>query len=92
MSNAEHPAAARGPWRDADGNLIALQSRVEQVVVNANHGALWDRLHQQGQVVGRGTHLIYVCFDRGNQFIALHPHHVRVIDDGDAAAESGDAR
>lgn len=67
------------PWRDAKGVHIPLQSRVEQVAVDKNHGALRERLHQRGQVIGRGHHLIYVRFDHGNRLIALRPHHVRVI-------------
>ncbi len=75
------PASDR--WRDADGTPIPLQSRVEQVVVDTEHGALPCRLHQQGQVTGRGTTLVYVLFDRGNQLIALQPHLVRVLDTHD---------
>jgi hypothetical protein len=67
------------PWRDAEGNPIPLLSRVEQVAVDKDHGALKERLHQRGQVTGRGTRLIYVRFDQGDQLIALRPHHVRVI-------------
>ncbi len=44
-----------------------------------NRGALRERLHHRGQVIGRGIHLIYVRFDRGNQLVALRPHHVRVL-------------
>lgn len=50
--------------------------------MDKNHGAIRERLHHRGQVIGRGTHLIYVRFDRGNQLIALRPHHVRVLDPG----------
>ena len=74
------PQPASDPWRDAKGTPIPLQSRVEQVTVDKGHGALPSRLHQQGQVIGRGTHLIYVRFDHGGQRIALRPHHVRVIE------------
>lgn len=76
MSTPSGPAS--DPWRDADGNHIALMNRVEQVRVDKNHGALRERLHQR-QVIGRGTHLIYVRFDQGNPLIALRPYHVRVI-------------
>jgi hypothetical protein len=69
-----------GPWLDADGTYIPLQSRVEQVVVDKEHGALPSRLHQQGQVVGRGTNLLYIRFDHGGQLIALRPHLVRLLD------------
>ena len=68
------------PWRDAEGTPIPLPSRVEQVVVDTEHGALACRLHQQGQVIGRGTTLLYVLFDHDRQLIALRPHQVRVLD------------
>jgi hypothetical protein len=77
------PQPAADPWRDAEGNLIPLLSRVEQVVVDTEHGALASRLHQQGQVVGRGTNLLYVLFDHDSQLIALRPHLVRVLDTPD---------
>ena len=67
------------PWRDVDGTHISLLSRVEQATVDKNHGALQERLHHQGQVIGRGTNLIYVRFDYRNQLIALRPQHVRVL-------------
>jgi hypothetical protein len=70
---------ASDPWRDAEGTPIPLQSRVEQVVVDKEHGALASRLHQQGQVVGRGTTLVYVLFDHDSQLIALQPHFLRVL-------------
>lgn len=76
-----HPAS--DPWRDAEGTHISFQSRVEQVTVDIEHGALACRLHQQGQVIGRGTNLVYVLFDRGNQMIALRPHLLRVLDTPD---------
>jgi hypothetical protein len=74
------PWGAADPWRDAQGTHIPLQSRVEQVTVDTEHGALPSRLHQQGQVVGRGTYLLYVIFDHGNQLVALRPHLVRVLE------------
>ncbi|MGH3572591.1 MAG: hypothetical protein ACRDUW_12280 [Pseudonocardiaceae bacterium] len=77
MTDAPDP----DPWRDAKGTHIPLLSRVEQITVDKSHGALPDRLHQQGQVIGRGTHLIYVRFDHGGQLIALRPHHVRVLEE-----------
>lgn len=75
--------SASDPWRDAEGTPIALQSRVEQVVVDTEQGALASRLHQQGQVVGRGTTLVYVLFECDRQLIALRPHLVRVLDTPD---------
>jgi len=48
--------------------------------VDKNHGALPDRLHQQGVVIGRGPRLIYVHFNPPDgHLIALRPHHVRVL-------------
>ncbi len=73
------PRPACDPWRDAEGTPIPLPSRVEQVVVDKEHGALACRLHQQGQVVGRGTTLVYVLFAHDRQLIALQPHLVRVL-------------
>jgi hypothetical protein len=69
-----HPTA--DPWRDVEGTHIPLHSRIEQVTVDPQHGALRCRLHQQGQVIGRGTTLLYIRFDHGNQLIALRPHLV----------------
>jgi hypothetical protein len=71
--------SASDPWRDAEGTPIPLQSRVEQVVVDKEHGALASRLHQQGQVIGRGTTRLQVRFD-DNQVMSLWPHLVRVLD------------
>jgi hypothetical protein len=48
--------------------------------VDKAHGALPSRLHQQGEVIGRSAHLVYVRFERGHQLIALRPHLVRVLD------------
>ena len=69
-------------WCDAEGTHIPLQSRVEQVAVDPEHGALACRLHQHGQVIGRGITLLYVRFDE-NQLIALRPHLVRVLETPD---------
>ncbi len=77
------PQPASDPWRDAEGTHIPLQSRVEQVAEDAQNGALPSRLYQQGQVIGRGTNLVYVRFDHGNQLIALRPHLVRVLEVSD---------
>ncbi|MGH3754009.1 MAG: hypothetical protein ACRDRP_15190 [Pseudonocardiaceae bacterium] len=73
------PRPAADPWRDADGTPIPEQCRVEQATVDEQHGTLPCRLHQQGQVTGRGTTLLYILFDHGNQLIALRPHLVRVV-------------
>ncbi|MGH3767270.1 MAG: hypothetical protein ACRDTX_19290 [Pseudonocardiaceae bacterium] len=53
---------------------------MEQVVEHPESGALFSRLHQRGQVVGRGTHLVCVRLDHGGQLIALRPHHLRIVE------------
>ncbi|MGH3838595.1 MAG: hypothetical protein ACRDSF_23310 [Pseudonocardiaceae bacterium] len=65
-------------WRDADGVRIPERCRVEQVAVSKEHGALPSRLHQQGEVVGRGTTRLYVQFPTA--ITGVRPHLVRVCD------------
>jgi hypothetical protein len=70
--------------RDVEGTPIPLDSRVEQVTVDEEHGALPSLLHQQGHAVGRGTHLLYVRFDCDKETVALRPqlarpHHGRCL-------------
>lgn len=79
------PPLASNPLHDADGTPIPFQSRVEQITVDKDRGALPSRLHKQGQVTGRGTHLLYVRFDHDNQTIALRPHLVRVLETPDGS-------
>jgi hypothetical protein len=74
------PPLGSTPLRDVDGTPITVQSRVEQVAVDKNHGPLLSRLHAWGQVIDRGIHLLYVRFGHGNQLIALPPYHVRVLE------------
>jgi hypothetical protein len=50
---ADAPQAARERWCDVEGSRITLFCWVEQVVEHQEHGALFSRLNQQGQVVGR---------------------------------------
>lgn len=59
------------PWRDAEGTTVPLQSRVEQVAGDTEHGALASRQHQQGQAMSRGTTLVYVLYDHDSQLIPL---------------------
>lgn len=66
------------PWRDADGTPIRLRCWVEQIAVDQDHGALPDRLHKRGEVIGRGTEAVYIVFDR-DYLVALPPHLVRVL-------------
>ncbi|MGH3812676.1 MAG: hypothetical protein ACRDUV_09505 [Pseudonocardiaceae bacterium] len=44
------------------------------------HGALPSRLHQQGQVVGRGYNWLYLSFGCDDQLISLRLHLIRVLD------------
>ncbi|MGH3752733.1 MAG: hypothetical protein ACRDRP_08560 [Pseudonocardiaceae bacterium] len=71
------PPLASNPLRDANGTLIPLQSRVEQITVDKNHG---DRLHQKGQVIGRDFDRIYVRFETDHRLIWVRPNLVRVIE------------
>ncbi|MGH3865219.1 MAG: hypothetical protein ACRDQ4_03610 [Pseudonocardiaceae bacterium] len=63
--------------RDADGTPIPFKCGVEVVTVDEDHGAPRLRLHQHGQAIGRGTHLLYVRFR--DDTIALRPSLVRVL-------------
>ncbi|HJT03897.1 MAG TPA: hypothetical protein VJ757_09755 [Pseudonocardiaceae bacterium] len=67
------------PWRDSDGHPIPPQSRIEQVAVGKNFGALPSRLHRHGQVVSRGLTRLIVRFDDDNELIGIRPHLVRVL-------------
>ncbi|HKR49732.1 MAG TPA: hypothetical protein VJT72_09175 [Pseudonocardiaceae bacterium] len=67
------------PWRDAEGTPIIERCQVEQIAVSKKHGALPSRLHQHGQVVGRGHTRLYVRFEYDGQLISLRPHVVRVL-------------
>ncbi|MGH3963966.1 MAG: hypothetical protein ACRDRY_12030 [Pseudonocardiaceae bacterium] len=76
------PRPAHDPWCDVDGTHISLfGSRVEQVAENPEHEGLFSRLHQQGQVLGRGLDLIYIRFDGESQLLSLRPHLVRLLPD-----------
>ncbi|MGH3889063.1 MAG: hypothetical protein ACRDSZ_21330 [Pseudonocardiaceae bacterium] len=78
------PAATPRPvgdrWGDVEGSHISLFSLVEQVADNAQHGLLPSRLHQQGQVVGRGVDSLYVRF-ADNQMVSLSPRLLRLLPD-----------
>lgn len=58
---------------------VSLFCWVEQVAENPEREALFSRLHQRGQVVGRGHNQLYVCFQGGGQLISLAPHLVRLL-------------
>ena len=76
---ARPPRTAYNRWRDVDDTPIPVPCRIEQIAVSKEHGALPSRLHQQGQVIDRGTDRLQVRFD-DNQVISLRPHLVRVLD------------
>lgn len=42
--------------------------------------ALPSRLHLQGQVIGRDTIWLQVCFEDEHRRVILRPHLVRVLD------------
>lgn len=71
------------PWRDVDGVHLPDGSRVEQIGVAKEHGALPSRLYTQGQVLGRGTNRLTVQFDGADRVASVRPHLLRVLDAGD---------
>ncbi|MGH3692611.1 MAG: hypothetical protein ACRDRX_01155 [Pseudonocardiaceae bacterium] len=77
--SAAVPRPVRDPWCDIDNTPIVLFCKVEQVVDSTEPTALPSRLHQHGQVVGRGLESLYVRFP-DHQVISLRPHLVRVLD------------
>lgn len=72
---------------DVEGSHISLFSLVEQVIDSAPRGLLPSRLHQQGQVVGRGVDSVYVRFE-DNEVVSLSPRLLRLL----AEAPGGAAR
>ncbi|MGH3887558.1 MAG: hypothetical protein ACRDSZ_13495, partial [Pseudonocardiaceae bacterium] len=73
---AEATRAADDPWRDVDGVSISMFCWVEQV---AEHGALFSRLYQRGEVAGRGHNQVYVRFEGQTKLISLPPHVLRLL-------------
>ena len=65
-------------WCDVDGTHISLFCRVEQVIEDSDPGVLPSRLHQRGQVLGRGLHSLYVCFS-DDVLVSLPPHLLRLL-------------
>ena len=71
---------AYDPWRDTDGTPIPQHCRIQQAAaVHKGHGALPCRLHQQSQVLGRGTTRLTVQFDGEDTVVSIRPHLVRVL-------------
>ncbi len=67
-------------WRDVDGTRISLFRWVEQVIEDSDPRVLPSRLHQRGQVLGRGLHSLYVCFS-DDALVSLPPHLLRLLPD-----------
>lgn len=76
---ADAPHASGDRWCDVEGTRIALFCWVEQVAEHREHGALFSRLHRQGQVVGRGPDLLYVRFTGERQLISMPPELLRLL-------------
>ncbi|MGH3814412.1 MAG: hypothetical protein ACRDUV_18490 [Pseudonocardiaceae bacterium] len=75
---ADTPRQVQHRWCDIKGSPISL-FWVEQVAENPEQGALFSRLHQRGQVVGRGNNQLYVRFPGEGQLIGLSPQLVRLL-------------
>jgi hypothetical protein len=77
------PDAAPGPsrWCDVEGSHISLFCWVEQVRESPESMALSSRLHQRGQVLGRGPDQLYVRFEGEGQLIGVSPPLVRLLPD-----------
>ncbi len=67
-------------WYDADGTHISLFRWVEQIMEDSDPGVLPSRLHERGQVLGRGLHSLYVCFS-DDVLVSLPPHLLRLLPD-----------
>jgi hypothetical protein len=74
------PQPTNGRWCDIEGSHIALFCRVEQVTERTEPGVLPSRLHQHGQVVGRGLDSLYVRF-ADNSVVSLPTHVLRLLPD-----------
>ncbi|MDQ2792141.1 MAG: hypothetical protein M3Y73_21470 [Actinomycetota bacterium] len=79
--SAEAPQPAHGQWSDVEGAHISLFCWVEQVADNPESGALFSRLHQRGEVLGRGPDQLYVRFAGEGQLISVPPRLLRLLPD-----------
>ncbi len=79
---APAPQPTNSRWCDIEGAQITLFCRVERVAESTQHMALPSRLHQHGQVVGRGLDSLYVRF-ADNALVSLPPHILRLLPDDD---------
>lgn len=78
----EAPGPVQDRWCDVDGEHVSLFCWVEQVAEHPEHGALFSRLHQRGQVLGRGPDVLYVRFEGEGQLIGVSPALVRLLPEG----------
>ncbi|HEX4099705.1 MAG: hypothetical protein WAN20_11505 [Pseudonocardiaceae bacterium] len=78
---ADASRAARDRWCDAEGTPVALFCWVEQIAEHPEHGTLFCRLHQRGEVLGRGGDVLYVRFQGEGQLVSVPPQIVRLLSD-----------
>jgi hypothetical protein len=76
---ADAPQEAQDRWCDVEGSRIALFCWVEQVAEHPDREALFSRLHQPGQVLGRGPDVLYVRFAGERQLISVPPELLRLL-------------
>ena len=76
---ADASQATRDRWCDVEGSRITLFCWVEQVAEHPDHGALFSRLHQSGQILGRGPGVLYVRFAGECQLISVPPELLRLL-------------
>ena len=76
---AESSRPVQDRWCDIDGAHLSLFCWVEQVAESPEPGALPSRLHQRGEVVGRGPDVLYVRFQGEGQLISVPPHLLRLL-------------
>ncbi|MGH3697491.1 MAG: hypothetical protein ACRDRX_26505 [Pseudonocardiaceae bacterium] len=69
----------RDVWCDVDSNPIDLFCLVEQIAEDPEPTVLASWLHQHGQVIGRGSETLYVCF-ADHHVVSLRPDLLRVLD------------
>jgi hypothetical protein len=84
------PPPARDRWRkicDIDGAHVPMFSWVEQVAEDPGQGALCSRLHQQGEVIGRGPDVLYVRFRGEWKVTSVSPRLVRLLPPNQASAD-----
>jgi hypothetical protein len=78
FASAVRPAHDR--WGDTKGSHVSLFCWVAQVTESTKPRALPGRLHQPGQVLGRGLDSLYRRFD-DDHLISLAPRLLRLLPD-----------